>query len=108
VYHIGIASGFDERWTDDYPGNVQVTVDRYSGRATVLWGGVASPARRSILAQWWPAVHTGRFLATPIRLIWLLFGVAPLALAATGISTWLWKRTRRRSRSRLDTNGGLP
>ena len=50
---------------------------------------------------WGPApLHYGQSLNAWWRIIWFLFGLTPLALAVTGVSTWLAKRSVRKRRRR--------
>ena len=51
----------------------------------MIWDTSTTPCTRLHRQRWW-------------RLIWLVFGLAPLLLAWTGVSTWLARRTARKAR----------
>ncbi|MEU4343487.1 PepSY-associated TM helix domain-containing protein [Nocardia sp. NPDC023852] len=60
----------------------------------------ARPLANSFYDQVFQPAHFGWLVNSWWRLIWLLFGLTPLALAVTGLSTWLFKRaTQRRKRA---------
>jgi uncharacterized iron-regulated membrane protein len=47
------------------------------------------------LAAWIPTLHFGTFGGIPIKIIWLLLGLAPSILGVTGFLMW-WNRVARR------------
>ncbi len=100
TYLVWVAHGIDPLSQSDYAGNVGVGVDRHGGRAEVLYGALGRPLRQTIWDDWTTGAHYGQFMGWLPRLIWLGFGLTPLALAATGVSTWLYRR-RKRSRRRV-------
>ncbi|MBF6332046.1 PepSY-associated TM helix domain-containing protein [Nocardia transvalensis] len=58
------------------------------------------PLANTFYAKVFEPAHFGWLVNPWWRLVWLIFGLAPLALAITGLSTWLFRRnTRRRKRA---------
>ncbi len=98
AYLVYVASGSDPYDHGTWPGNVGVGVDRYSGRAAVTYdhrdGSLAS-----VWEDWQYPFHAGYFAGWGWRSAWLVFGLAPLLLAVTGVTTW-WMRRRKRRRKR--------
>jgi uncharacterized iron-regulated membrane protein len=85
-------------WTrEDSGGNVFMTLDQYSGK--VLYDG--TPEAGNVFDQAWDdwsfPLHTGDFVGTPTRLLWIAVALAPLALGTTGI---VMNRIRHRKRKR--------
>lgn len=57
--------------------------------------GVLAPGTRSAgdaYAAWQFPLHTGQFLGRYGQALWLLLGLVPLLLAASGVAMWLKKR----------------
>jgi uncharacterized iron-regulated membrane protein len=55
--------------------------------------------------EWWgPGVHMGYPVGWIPRLIWVGFGLTPLALGITGTAMWLVRRRKRRAKR----GGGPP
>ncbi|WP_375425078.1 PepSY-associated TM helix domain-containing protein [uncultured Friedmanniella sp.] len=103
-YGIYLSAGVDPYAYGHYPGQVLVDVDRYDASHVKQ----VSEARYSSLShQIWDnwrsgLLHYGYAVNGWWRLIWFAFGLAPLMLAWTGVSTWLYKRgvARRRAQAR--------
>jgi uncharacterized iron-regulated membrane protein len=100
TYLVWVAHGIDPMRNADYPGVVGIGVDRHTGHAEFLYGKLGRPLRQTLWEDWTTGAHYGTFIGWLPRVIWLLFGIAPLALAVTGMSTWLYKRGKRRERKR--------
>lgn len=85
------------------PGDREVAIDRHdAARARVLTSAPATLANR-IWDDWRvPAGHFGVAVNGWWRIVWFAFGLTPLVLATTGVSTWLWKHgvARRRRLAR--------
>ena len=88
-----------------YPGNVGVTIDRYSGEATVTYPTQPDPPLSAqIVDDWFYPLHAGTFMNGWWRTLWLVVGLTPLLLAITGVVTWLIRRGkgRRKKKRRRD------
>jgi len=98
AYSVWLARGNDPYDHGPWAGNVQVAVDRYSGRSQVTFGDHSQPRPLSgvLWEEWNFPLHAG----TPVngwwRIAWIAFGLAPLVLAVTGVMTWLTRRRKRR------------
>jgi uncharacterized iron-regulated membrane protein len=99
AYHVWVQRGVDPWAHGTWPGNVEVTVDRYTGRAEVTYGQEGQPLSRQVWDDWNYPVHAGVAFNGWWRTIWLLVGLTPLLLAVTGITTWVMRR-RMRGRKR--------
>jgi uncharacterized iron-regulated membrane protein len=101
TYFAYLAVGNDPYDHGVYPGNVGVTIDRYSGKATVTYPGQANPPLSAQLVDdWFYPMHAGTFVNGRWRVLWLAIGTAPVVLAATGVTTWLIRRRKRRRKRR--------
>lgn len=72
-------------------GQTRVFVDMGAPRLL----GVLAPETRSAgdaYAAWQFPLHTGQFLGRTGQALWLLLGLVPLLLAASGLAMWLKKR----------------
>jgi len=99
AYSLWLARGVDPYAHAVHPGNVEVVVDRYSGRARIGY----DMSRADAVGEWWEGwqwgLHTGTFASWPWRAaFWLTFGLVPLLLGVTGTTMWLHKRRRRRAK----------
>ena len=101
TYFSYLAKGNDTYDHGVYPGNVGVTIDRYSGKATITYPTQANPPLSAqIVDDWFYSLHAATLVNGWWRVIWLVFGVAPVVLAVTGIVTWLIRRGKRRRKRR--------
>jgi uncharacterized iron-regulated membrane protein len=101
TYFAYLARGNDPYDHGVYPGNVGVTIDRYSGKATVTYPSQPDPPLSTQIADdWFYPLHAGTFENGWWRSIWLLFGVTPVLLGVTGLTTWLIRRRKRRRKRR--------
>jgi uncharacterized iron-regulated membrane protein len=92
-YELWFAHGIDTYHYSQYPGNFGVYVDRYSGEARQFFPNPDNATTTNEFMQnWTGALHMGRLVGWLPRSLWLIFGVAPLLLALTGIVTWLIRR----------------
>ena len=96
-YEIWFGSGIDTYRYGEYPGNLAVYVDRYSGRARQYYPDPGNATTTNeIMQNWTGSVHMGTLVGWLPRLGWVLFGLAPLLLAVTGVVTWQIRRRLRR------------
>ena len=101
TYFAYLAVGNDSYDHGVWPGNVGVTIDRYSGEATVTYPSQADPPLSAQLADdWFYPLHAGTFMNGWWRIVWLVLGLTPVVLAVTGAVTWLIRRRKRRRKLR--------
>ena len=100
AYDVWLADGFDPYGRTDYPGDIEVAVDQHTGATTVEYGYANESAAQSIWNTWNYPVHSGFIVDGWWRSIWVVVGLAPLALMITGISTWLVRHRSVRRRRR--------
>ena len=93
-YSMYLAKGHDPYRHGLYPGAVAVAVDRHDAtHVKVMSTGNGATLSNTIWDEWGaPVFHYGVAVNGWWRLGWLAFGLMPLVLAGTGISTWLAKR----------------
>lgn len=92
VVEVWLAHGVDPYAYSEWPGNVNLKLDAYSGRVlynslehTPSWGA-------EVYNSWFFNLHSGWAVPWWARTIWALFGLVPLVLAVTGLSMWRLKR----------------
>ena len=101
TYFAYLARGNDSYDHGVWPGNVGVTIDRYSGEGTVTYPSQPDPPLSAQIADdWFYPLHAGTFIDSWWRLIWLVVGLTPVVLAITGVTTWLIRRGKRRRKRR--------
>lgn len=102
AYSIWLQDGVDPYAYGSYPGDAQVSVDRYSGKAAVTYGDPGTdPALSAVLMdEWGYPIHAGLPVNGWWRLLWLVLGLTPLLLAITGVTTWVMRRRMGRRRRR--------
>ncbi len=100
TYVVWLSRGVDPVGYSDYAGVIGVGVDRHDGVARQLYGRTDAPVQQKIWGSWTTGVHFGMVVGWIPRLLWVLLGLTPLLLAVTGMSTWLYKRGKRRARKR--------
>jgi uncharacterized iron-regulated membrane protein len=101
TFYAYLARGSDPYDHGEFPGNVGVTIDRYSGEATVTYPTQADPPLSAqIVDDWFYPLHAGTFINGWWRTVWLVLGLTPLLLAITGVTTWLIRRGKRRRKRR--------
>jgi len=105
TFDIWMSSGTDPYGSAEYPGNLGVGVDRHTGKAAGYYGVPGESVSQSLWEQWNYPTHSGYVVNGWWRLIWFVFGLSPLLLAITGISTWLVRRRTARRRRSLRGNG---
>jgi uncharacterized iron-regulated membrane protein len=100
TYSFWFGKGFDQYGHGAYPGNYNVQVDRHNAGNTHIGDYAGAPTLSNRLLDNWgaPMFHYGQSVNAWWRLIWFGFGLTPLLLAITGVSTWLARRTVRKRR----------
>jgi len=69
------------------------TVDGHdASHVSVVDNGAASRWANTFYDKFFEASHFGWMVNGWWRIVWFIFGMAPLALAVTGVSTWLFRR----------------
>jgi uncharacterized iron-regulated membrane protein len=108
AYSVYFSRGFDQYRYGSYPGQYEVQVDRHNAGHTLTDDFGAAPTVSNQLLDSWggPMLHFGESVNGWWRLFWFVFGLAPLLLAVTGVSTWLAKRSVRKRR--LAARAGEP
>ncbi|WP_051020674.1 PepSY-associated TM helix domain-containing protein [Nocardia araoensis] len=87
-----------------YSGDVTVYVNPYDDSDTkVVDASHDRPLANTFYAKVFEPAHFGWLVNGWWRLIWLAFGLAPLVLALTGLSSWLVRRRTRQRRARATT-----
>jgi len=98
---VWMSVGFDTYREAEWPGNVRLLLDAYSGRVLLdgreeqrSWGA-------RVYDSWFYTTHGATYVPWPIKLLlWGGFGLTPLFLALTGLRIWWHKR---RTRLRADS-----
>lgn len=103
-YGFSLRQGFDAYKDSYFQGQIYVQVDSHGGGATDYpkYGG---PVTQQYWENWQNGLHFGSLVPWIPRLPGVVFGLAPVLLAITGITVWLTKRRSRRNRAwraRLD------
>lgn len=103
AYTIRFSEGTDPAQYDSHHGDVRVGVDQYSGRAVITEGDptVDRPVSQVLWESWDFPIHTGTPVNGALRTPWVMFGLAPLLLAVTGITTWQMRRRKRRAKAAM-------
>jgi uncharacterized iron-regulated membrane protein len=108
AYTMYFADGFDPYGETTYPGDLGVYVDRHTGVAKGFYGTPGESVSQSLYDGWNYPVHAGYIVNGWWRLIWLVFGLSPLLLAWTGVSTWLVRLSAKRARKKSTRAGDAP
>lgn len=84
-------------------GNDWVYVDKYDPtHVKVVWDGHDAPWQNRMYEEVIYPSHFGWYLNGWVRIIWAVFGLAPLLLLTTGVVSWTIRvRQRRRRRNRM-------
>jgi uncharacterized iron-regulated membrane protein len=102
VYTAWVSRGFDPWTREGGAGNAWVFVDQYTGRVT--YDG--TPSEGNVFDQLWDdwsfPLHTGDWGGPVTRIVWVLIGVSPIVLGATGVTMYVVRRSKRSRRSQPD------
>ncbi|WP_235457150.1 PepSY-associated TM helix domain-containing protein [Williamsia sp. Leaf354] len=91
------------QYNPTYHGNRTVGVDAHDAADVKVMSGVSPGVSNEIIDQWaQPTLHYGVSVNPWWRSLWFAFGLTPLALMMTGVSTWLFRRgtARRKKQAR--------
>ena len=101
VYDLWFSVGADPYKHGPYPGQVEVMVDRHDATHFKLAQDTGGATLSNTIWDTWRygTLHYGFAVNGWWRLIWFLFGLTPLLLAVTGISTALAKRSVRKRKA---------
>jgi uncharacterized iron-regulated membrane protein len=108
AYTMYFQDGYDPYGHSEYPGDLGVYVDRHTGVAKDYYGLADESVSQHLWESFNYPAHSGYIVNGWWRIIWFVFGLSPLLLAVTGISTWLVRRTTRRARGRSRRQGTTP
>jgi uncharacterized iron-regulated membrane protein len=80
-------------------GNGWVYVDAYNAKnVKIVWDGQGSSASNTLYEEVLYPSHFGWYVNGWWRIIWGVFGLMPLVLAMSGVTTWLIRAGKRRRR----------
>jgi uncharacterized iron-regulated membrane protein len=98
-YDMWVTRGFDPWTRESGAGNAYVFVDQYSGE--ILYDG--TPEDGNVFDQAWDdwsfPLHAGDFGGSTTRILWVVVGISPVVLGATGIVMQLVRRNKRKRRA---------
>jgi uncharacterized iron-regulated membrane protein len=96
AYSVWLSRGVDVYEHSAFKGNVEVAVDRYSGRASIAYDTSRAGPVGELWEGWQWGLHTGTFAAWPWRLLlYVPFGLVPPLLGVTGLRMWRHRRRKR-------------
>ncbi|TNM38362.1 PepSY domain-containing protein [Nocardioides albidus] len=85
-------------------GNDWVYVDKYDASHTkVVWSGHDAPLQNRVYEELVYPSHFGWYHNGWVRLVWAVFGLAPLFLLTTGVVSWTVRHRRKRAREAART-----
>jgi len=93
----------DRRLTDNF------YFDQYSGRLLQIWHRGVHQSAGDLILYWISPLHFGDFGGPWVKALWVLLGLAPALLFATGSLMW-WNRvlSKRWARLKSETSRGVP
>ena len=98
-YAVDIATGFASyNYRSYYGGDTDVYVDAHDASHVKVVDTHGEPAGNRFYDKVFEPAHFGWIVNGWWRIVWAVFGLAPLALLITGLSTWLFRRGVRRRR----------
>ncbi|HEX4722897.1 MAG TPA: PepSY-associated TM helix domain-containing protein [Pseudonocardiaceae bacterium] len=99
-YQVSMATGIQPYGNRAfYGGDVTVYVDANdASHSSVVDAPAQQPTANNFYSRVLEPAHFGWQVNGWWRIVWVLFGLTPLALALTGLSTWLIRRRTRRNR----------
>jgi uncharacterized iron-regulated membrane protein len=92
---LWLARGVDPYAYGEWPGNVNVLLDAYSGEVLYNSTEDANNWAADFYNNWFFPLHAGIVVPWWARTLWAVFGLVPLFLAITGTSMWWIKRKGR-------------
>ncbi|MGL4610511.1 MAG: PepSY-associated TM helix domain-containing protein [Trueperaceae bacterium] len=97
---LWLAQGIDPYAYGEWPGNVNVLLEAYSGEVLYNSAAQSNNWAADFYNNWFFPLHAGVVVPWWGRIFWAMFGLMPLFLAMTGVSMWWIKR-----KSRLKVEG---
>jgi uncharacterized iron-regulated membrane protein len=92
-YEIDLVSTYASyKYRSIYSGDAYVLIDPYDATHFSVIEGGKGPVSNRFYDKFLEPTHFGWNVNGWWRIIWLLFGLAPLVLMITGVSTWLYRR----------------
>ena len=113
TYTVYYADGVDPYKYGEYPGDVGIGIDRFTGKAEFNFAPPERPFTADLWDSWNYPTHAGIVVNSWWRVVWFVLGMVPLLLFVTGLSTWLFKRKVRKRkrqavRARASTTESAP
>ncbi|WP_440713825.1 PepSY-associated TM helix domain-containing protein [Gordonia sp. FQ] len=102
-YSVDVLDGDTDLWRGSatYHGNRSIGVDAHDPTIVKVFSGPPKTVSNTIIDQWaQPTLHYGQSVNGWWRALWFLFGLTPLALMITGLSTWQFRTATKRRRNR--------
>ena len=102
-YSIDLLVGDTDLWmgSPTYHANRDVGVDAHNPAIVKEFSGAPETLSNKIIDEWaQPTLHYGMSVNAWRRSLWFLFGMTPLALMLTGLSTWQFHRRTARRRKK--------
>ncbi|MDT3397283.1 PepSY-associated TM helix domain-containing protein [Streptomyces sp. B1866] len=97
-YGLNIARSYDPYAHEMFRGDGYVYVDAHDARHVKVASGGPQPAANAFYDRYLEPAHFGWQVNGWWRIIWAAFGLSPLLLAVTGVSTWLIRRRSRKAK----------
>ena len=91
-----------------FGGDVTARVDSHDLTSVSVVDSADQPAANAFYDEVFEPAHFGWMVNGWWRILWFVLGMTPAALAATGLSTWLYRRGTRRRRKRARASAGTP
>lgn len=95
-YRFSLRDGVDPYRYSSYGGNIRVIVDSHGGEVIDTSDRDAALTQRLWDDRVYNGLHYGTIVPADWRIVWVVFGLAPVLLGVTGLTMWV---TRRRSRA---------
>lgn len=102
-YSVDLLVGDTDLWLGNvtYHGNRALGIDAHDPSIVKEFSGAPQTVSNTIADTWaQPTLHYGQSVNGWWRALWFLFGLTPLALMVTGLSTWQIRRSTARRRRR--------
>lgn len=85
--------------------DIEVAVDQYTGEIVSIEDHAEDNFATRAYHEWFYPVHTGDFGGITTRILWVVLGLLPAALAWSGVTMWLVRRNKRKHRAGPTTPG---
>lgn len=77
---------------------IEIAIDQYTGSVTAIEDPADDDWATRAYEEWSNQIHFGTFGGTTTRVLWVVVGLSPVVLAATGAAMWLARRSKRAAR----------